>query len=50
MRNAFPELVPKIINIDLKAQKLYLEIDGPDFWEQAGCNMANYDQVLPDWQ
>jgi hypothetical protein len=50
MRNAYPDLVPKIINIDLKAQKLYLEIDGPDFWEQAGCDMANYDRVLPDWQ
>ena len=50
MRNAFSELVPKIIKIDLESKKIYLEIDGPDFWEQAGCDMANYDQVLPDWQ
>jgi hypothetical protein len=50
MRNTYPDLVPKIINIDLNSRKLYLEIDGPDFWEQAGCNMANYDRVLPDWQ
>jgi hypothetical protein len=50
MRNAYPELVPTIKNIDLAARKLYLEIDGPDFWEQAGCDQANYDSVLPDWQ
>jgi hypothetical protein len=50
MRNSHPELVPVIKNIDLKDRKLYLEIDGPDFWEQAGCDMKNYDSVLPDWQ
>ena len=50
MRNAYPSLVPTIKNIDLEARKLYLEIDGPDFWERAGCDMANYGNVLPDWQ
>ena len=50
MRNAYPELVPKIIKIDLEARKLYLEVDGPDFWERAGCDMSNYDSVLSDWQ
>jgi hypothetical protein len=50
MRNNFPDLVPVIKNIDLENKKLYLEIDGPDFWEQSGCDMANYDSVLPDWQ
>jgi hypothetical protein len=50
MRNAFPDLVPKIIKIDFDNKKIYLEIDGPDFWEIAGCDMANYDKVLPDWQ
>jgi hypothetical protein len=50
MRNSYPELVPIIKNIDLAAKKLYLEIDGPDFWELAGCNSANFDNVLPDWQ
>jgi hypothetical protein len=50
MRNAYPGLVPKIIKIDLEARKLYLEVDGPDFWERAGCDMSNYDSVLPDWQ
>jgi hypothetical protein len=50
MRNKYPNLVPNIISIDLDNKKLYLEIDGPDFWEQAGCDIANYDSVLPDWQ
>ena len=50
MRNAFPNLVPKIIKIDFESKKIYLEIEGPDFWELAGCDMANYDTVLPDWQ
>ena len=50
VRNNFPDLVPKIINIDLDNKKTYLEIDGPDFWEQAGCDIENYDKVLPDWQ
>ena len=50
MRNNFPDLVPKIINIDLDNKKIYLEIDGPDFWEQAGCDQSNFDSVLPDWQ
>ena len=50
MRNAYPKLVPKILNIKLEERKLYLEIDGPDFWERAGCDAANFDSVLPDWQ
>ena len=50
MRITFPDLVPRIIKIDLESRKLYLEVDGPDFWERAGCDMANYDSVLPDWQ
>jgi len=50
MRNSFPDLVPKITNIDLENRKLYLEVDGIDFWNRARCDIANYDKVLPDWQ
>jgi hypothetical protein len=50
MRNTYPELVPVIKNIDMDNRKLFLEIDGVDFWERAGCDMAHYDSVLPDWQ
>jgi hypothetical protein len=50
MRNTFPNLVPKIINIDLTARKLYLEIDGPDLWQLAGPTVQDYDSVLPNWR
>jgi hypothetical protein len=50
MSNEYPDLVPKIKDIDLINKKIYLEIDGSDFWEQAGCLTENYDRVLPDWQ
>lgn len=50
MRNNFPDLVPKIINIDFSSKKIFLEVDGPDFWNQAECNIDNYDKVVPDWQ
>lgn len=50
MRNVYPELVPTIINIDLSARKLYLEIDGPDFWQQSLDGNCTFDEVLPDWQ
>lgn len=50
MRNRHPELVPVIQKIDLDTRKIYLEIDGPDFWELSGCDMLNYDKVLPNWQ
>lgn len=50
MRNAFPDLVPKIIKIDLEERKLYLEIDGPDLWQLAGPTIQDYDKVLPDWR
>lgn len=50
MRNAYPDLIPKIIKIDLENQKILLEVDGPDFWEKAGCLTENFNKVLPDWQ
>jgi hypothetical protein len=50
MRNEYPDLIPRILKIDLDSKKLFLEIDGPDFWEQAGCLTENFDKVLPDWQ
>lgn len=50
MRGAYPDLVPKVLDIDVINRKIYLEIDGVDFWEQAGCETANYNTVLPDWQ
>lgn len=45
-----PECIPVIKDIDLINKKIYLEVDGLDFWEQAGCDSANFDNVLPNWQ
>jgi hypothetical protein len=50
MRNRFPDLVPKIIDIDLAHKKLYFEINGPDFWQLAGPIEQDYDSVLPSWR
>ena len=50
MRNHYPEHVPNITKIDLENQKIYFDIEGVDFWEQAGCLEENYSKVLPDWQ
>ena len=50
MSEIHPELVLHIKNIDNEKRKLYLEIDGPDFWELAGCDHNNFNDVLPDWQ
>jgi hypothetical protein len=45
-----PDMVPKIVKVDVPSRKIYLEVDGIDFWNRARCNVANYDSVLPDWQ
>jgi len=45
----YPEHVPKILDIDYSARKIFLEIDGPDMWELAGCQGKDYSHVLPDW-
>jgi len=50
MRNAYPDLVPKILNIDLERKKIYLEIDGVDFWQRHFDNQCSYDEVLPNWR
>jgi len=49
MRNAYPELVPNITNIDFTNHKLYFDIDGPDMWELAGCTGTDYSKVVLDW-
>lgn len=46
----YEDKVPKILEIDHINQKIYLEIDGLDFWNRAGCMTENYEKVLPDWR
>ena len=50
MEKVFPEFIPKILMIDNCDRKIYLEVNGVDFWEQAGCDYNNFDKILPDWQ
>ena len=50
MRNTFPDLIPKILKIDLEARKLFLEVDGPDFWQRSLDANCSFDEILPDWQ
>jgi hypothetical protein len=49
MSEHYPDLVPAH-EIDQKEKKIYLEVEGKDFWNRAGCLTENYDNVLPDWQ
>ena len=48
MRGGYPDLVPKVLDIDSKNKKIYLAIDGVDFWQRSECDINNYNTVLPD--
>jgi hypothetical protein len=45
-----PDMVPEILEVNVPERKIYLRIDGLDFWNRANCTTSNYDNVLPDWQ
>lgn len=45
-----PSMVPEILEVDVPNRKIYLKVDGLDFWNRADCTTENYDAVLPDWQ
>jgi hypothetical protein len=45
-----PDMVPEILDVSITERKIYLKIDGLDFWNRAKCITENYDSVLPDWQ
>ena len=49
MSDTFSNLVPEIIDIDHKNRKLYLAIDGNDFWQRTFDINGSYNDVLPDW-
>lgn len=50
MGKHYKNLVPEILDIDYLNKKIYLSIDGPDFWEQSKCAVENYDKTVPDWR
>jgi len=45
-----PDLVPEILEVNIPERKIYLKIDGPDFWERSRCDQSNFDIAVPDWQ
>jgi len=50
MKENYPENIPKILDIDHINKKIFLEINGNDFWQQADCNSENFSSICPDWQ
>jgi hypothetical protein len=50
MSQYYPDLVPKIIDIDILERKIYLEIDGVDFWQRSLDANCSFDEILPNWQ
>jgi len=49
MGKEYPDHVPAF-EINEVERKIFLEVQGNDFWEQSGCLEENYSNVLPDWQ
>lgn len=50
VKGAFTHLTPTILDIDHTERKIYLEIDGVDFWQQSLDRQCNFDLILPNWQ
>jgi len=50
MKTHFPDMIPEIEHIDYENRKIYLKIDGVDFWQQCLDADKTYDEILPDWQ
>lgn len=48
-QSGYADLIPKF-DINFKDKKIYLEVDGPDMWEKAGCATKDYSSVVLDWQ
>jgi len=45
-----PDMVPEILDIDFLNFKIYLKIDGVDFWQQSLDKSCSFDLILSDWQ
>jgi len=50
MSDNFPNLVPEILDIDYANRKIYLKIDGADFWQRSLESGLGFNNILPDWQ
>lgn len=45
-----PQICPKLLEIDKPNQKIMLEVQGPDLWQQTIDHNCNYADILPDWE
>jgi hypothetical protein len=45
----YPDLVPEF-TVNVEERKIFLNVDGKDFWNRANCTTENYNSVLSDWQ
>jgi len=50
MSNEHCQHVPEICDIDFNNRKIYLKVDGKDFWNRSNCSIENYNTTVPDWQ
>lgn len=49
MKKNYPDLVPDY-SLDLDDRKVFLQVDGKDFWNSAKCSVENYSNVISDWK
>lgn len=49
MHENYPDLIPNFY-ADVGEMKVYLDVDGKDFWNRANCTIENYNKVIPDWE
>jgi len=49
MRASHSHLVPEILDIDYKYRKIYLRVNGNDFWQRK-LDVGSFDAVLPNWR
>ena len=50
MSNHYPNLIPNILDIDYTQKKIFLEIDGVDFWQKHYDLNCDYNSILNNWQ
>lgn len=47
--HGYQNLIP-VFSVDKEYNKIYLEIEGRDFWNRANCSVENYSKIVPDWE
>jgi hypothetical protein len=50
MAHHYPDMVPEILEVNVPERKIYLKIDGEDFWQRSFEFDGDYSKVVPDWR